>query len=90
MLNNELAGMVILFSEPTIALKLSKDFGYTESTIQWYILSYSIAATVAAILTVIIGQRIERRVQLVIANILLITGQVLVGPSRILGLPNIP
>ena len=82
--------MVILFCEPTIALKLSHDFGYTESKIQLYILSYALAATLGSLLTLVIRNRIERRLQIVICNVMLIGGQTMVGPSRVLGLPNLP
>lgn len=66
--------MVILFAEPTIALKLSKDFGYKEGTIQLYILSYALSATVGSGLTLLIGAKVQRRLQLVIANVVLILG----------------
>lgn len=49
-LHNQVTGMVILFAEPTIALKLNKDFGYGPSTIQLYILSYAISATIGALI----------------------------------------
>ena len=58
--HNQVTGMLILFCEPTIALKLSHDFGYTESTIQLYIMCFAGTATLGAILALLLGNKIDR------------------------------
>ena len=59
---NQVAGKIILFCESTVALKLSHDFGYTESTIQLYIMAYPVAACLGGVLALVVGNRIDRRV----------------------------
>lgn len=80
-MHNQVTGMLILFCEPTIALKLSHDFGYTESTIQLYIMCFAGTATLGAILALLLGNKIDRRLQILVGTIINIFGLVMVGPS---------
>ena len=88
--HNQVTGMIILFCEPTIALKLSHDFGYTESTIQLYIMAYAVAATLGAVLALVLENRVDRRLQIVIGTVIIMGGVTLVGPSKVLHFPNLP
>ena len=90
LLNNQISGMIILFAEPTLALKLSSNFGFKQDTISLYVLSYAIFAGVGALLALCIPEKVEKRNMVVAGNVILVVSQILVGPSALLRLPNNP
>ena len=82
--------MLFYFLEPTLALKLSHDFGYSPSLIGLCMLLFFCAIAVGNFISLNLGNSIEKRWVIIGGDLTMVAGLVCVGPSRLLRLPDSP
>lgn len=79
---------LFFFLEPTLALKLSEDFGYTQLTIGLCTLTFFVGMISGNIISLNLSLSIEKRRVVFIGDFIMISGIVCIGPSSLFHLPN--
>ena len=90
LLMNCVSGFFSRCFEPTLALKLSQDFGFPPSRVFAYVCLYTISYALCALLFLCLPKHWEKRHFASLGTLLSLIAIALAGPSLALGLPDKP
>ena len=88
--NNAISDSLYLFIQPILALKLYQDFHYSSSTISLFLLGYLGFVVISTFIAFSLSATLDKRGIIIIGDALMTVALILIGPSDIFQIPNIP
>ena len=90
LITNAINGSFSRFFEPTLALKLLHDFGYSSQTAFFFVLAYALPYALSGFVFLFLPDHWDKRIFAMLGCLFSVISVALAGPSPALHLPNSP
>ena len=74
--------------DPILPFKLSLQFGFDEHRVGLFFFNFTVLVAIVTLALLFVPTKVRKTLFILVGSFIIVVGSLLVGPSKLLGLPN--